>query len=107
LPSSIVRTSVPDVVEALELSIGSGDAGFTRTELVVPQDSLALAITVTDAGPDGHTRGPRDVNVVVRNPARETVSNDASHFPDGQFCILIDTPMEGTWEIDVEYGAEA
>lgn len=107
MPISIVGTSVPDAVEALELTIEAEASGFSRTQLQVHPDSLALAITVTDAGPDGHTRGPRGVRVVVSNPTGEDVAQNASYFQDGQLCILIEKPIEGTWKIEIEYGAAA
>jgi hypothetical protein len=75
--------------------------------LQVPEDAVALAITVTDAGQDGITRGPREVHVVVRDPTGRDVSDTASHFQNGQLSLLLESPAEGTWVIEVEYGAEA
>lgn len=105
---SIVRTSIPDVAETVEISIASEDSGnFVKTELQVPEDAIALAVTVTDGGPDGHTRGPRNVNVVVRDPAGQDVSDSTTSLQNGQMCVLVDHPTNGTWVIEVEYGAAA
>lgn len=102
-----MRTSVPDVVEAFELLIASGDSGSTKTKLRVPEEPLALAITDTDAGPDGYVRGPSDVRVIVRDPEGNDVSDTATRFQNGQLCILIEKPAAGTWVIEAEYGPAA
>jgi hypothetical protein len=108
MPTSIVRSSIPDVGESIEISLSPDNTGGAfRTDLHVPADAVALALTFTDAGPDGHNRGPRNARIVVRNPAGEDVSRIAGRFEDGRLCILADSPSEGSWTIEVEYGAGA
>jgi hypothetical protein len=105
---SIVRSSIQNVAETVEISLASDDSGGSvRTQLQVPKNAVALAITVTDGGSAGHTRGPREAHVKVRNPAKQDVTDTATRFSNNQMGVLIENPIEGTWEIEVEYGAAA
>lgn len=111
MPISTVRTSIPNIAEAVEISISivSNDETdrFVRTELQVPEDAQALAVTVTDGGPDGHTRGPRDVHVVIIDPVGQNVSDSATRFEKGQLCVLVENPIPGAWVIEIESGEAA
>ena len=71
----------------------------------VPDDASVLALTVTDAGPDGHQRGARNLFVHLTRP--DGTVERSVQAPGGQAVILINDPPAGDWRLDVEYGGES
>lgn len=101
---SIVRTSIPNIAEALEISLtGQEDRGSFTETLHVPPESAALAITITGAGSAGHTHAPRNVSVVVTDPEDQDVTRGTARLEDGRITILREKPTPGKWKIEVTY----
>lgn len=104
MPVSTTRTQVPGVGDASEVLIeGEGQGGEQRLELEVAPQSAALAVSLTDGGPDGHLRAPRDVAIRVTSPDGKEVPMDASVTPVPTALLLPD-PQPGRWIITVSYG---
>ena len=102
------RESVPDVGEMVRVTIVDDESGGqVRATIEVPPEASVLALAITDSGPDGENRAPRNANVRLRNPAGQLVTLTAQGDPVGRGGLLLANPMQGTWEIDVEYGAHA
>ena len=101
---SIVRTSIPNIAEALEISISDQeDSGSFTETLQVPAESAALAITITAAGPAGHTHAARNVSVVVTDPEGRDVTRGTARLEDGRITIFREKPERGEWKIEVKY----
>src|SRR5947208_10659560 len=104
MASSIVRTSIPNIAEALEISISDQeDSGSFTETLQVPAESAALAITITAAGPAGHTHAARNVSVVVTDPEGRDVTRGTARLEDGRITIFREKPERGEWKIEVKY----
>jgi hypothetical protein len=105
---SISRETVRDVGEAVRVTIAEEEIGSqVRTTIEVPAEASVLSLAVTDSGLGGDNRSPRNVHVYLDDPAGRRVEMTAQEDPLGRSALLLANPMQGTWNVQVEYGGGA
>ena len=108
MTSSNQREFTPEIGETVRITrADETQGGQETTTLEVPTDAVLLAVNVTDSGPDGEKRAPKNASVCVFDPKGTRFEPTATGDPAGRSSLLHANPMPGLWRIEVEYGGGA